>query len=87
MDMQYEVLNPWAEADPIPLRGISPRVADLKGKSIGLFINHKTPAPLIQTVVEKKLKERYPTSRFSQFRTDLHIEVTDTEDRLDLRSG
>jgi len=36
---QYEVLNPWADLDPVPLRGISPRVTDLAGKTIGLFRN------------------------------------------------
>ena len=34
MNSQYEVLSPWAEADPIPLRGISPRLTDLKDKKI-----------------------------------------------------
>ena len=31
---QYEVLNPWAEADPIPLEGISARLNELAGKKI-----------------------------------------------------
>ena len=35
---QYEVLSPWAEVDPIPLRGISPRIKTLAGKKIGLFV-------------------------------------------------
>ena len=44
MNGQYEVLNPWAEVDPIPLKGIAPRVADLTGKTMGLFaITFKTP--------------------------------------------
>jgi hypothetical protein len=59
---QYEVLNPWAEADPIPLRGISPRLTDLTGKKIGLFYNFKQAAKPILNVVEVKLKERFPTS-------------------------
>ena len=58
MNGQYEVLSPWAEVDPVQLRGISPRVTDLGGKTIGLFINHKGAAPPIQAVVEAKLKER-----------------------------
>ena len=64
---QYEVLNPWAEADPIPLRGISPRLTDLKGKKIGLFTSTKPAARPIMTVLEQKLKERLPDSEFSHF--------------------
>jgi hypothetical protein len=61
MSNQYEVLSPWAEVDPIPLRGISPRLAVLKGKKIGLFCNYKPAARPILTAVEEKLKERFPT--------------------------
>jgi len=56
MNGQYEVLNPWAEVDPIPLRGISPRVADLEGKSIGLLCGSKVGSRPILTAVEKQLK-------------------------------
>jgi hypothetical protein len=62
---QYEVLNPWAEVDPIVPRGISPRVTDLNGKTIGLFCLAKRAARPIQTVMERKLKERFPTCKFS----------------------
>jgi hypothetical protein len=27
----YEVISPWAEADPVPFRGISPRLDSLAG--------------------------------------------------------
>ena len=57
---EYEVLSPWAEVDPIPLRGISPRVDTLAGKKIGLFANFKRAAMPITKEVEKKLKERFP---------------------------
>jgi len=57
---QYEVLSPWAEVDPIPLRGISPRVDTLAGKKIGLFANFKRAAVPIAREVEKRLKERFP---------------------------
>ena len=40
----YEVLSPWAEADPVPLSGISPRLEDMTGKKIGLFCNSKRAA-------------------------------------------
>ena len=63
----YEVLSPWAEADPIPLRGISPRVADLRGKTIGLFASIKPAAPRMMTVLERKMKERFPSSEISRY--------------------
>jgi hypothetical protein len=36
-EWQYEALSPWAEVDPIPPRGISPRVDTLAGKKIGFM--------------------------------------------------
>ena len=57
---QFEVLNPWAEVDPLKLRPISPRLTTLAGKKIGLFANFKRAARPIQEVVARKLKERYP---------------------------
>ncbi len=63
----YEVLSPWAEADPIPLKGLSPRLAELEGKKIGLLCNSKRASPLILNAVERIIKERYPSSRISWF--------------------
>lgn len=56
----YEVLSPWAEADPIPLRGIAPRVPDLAGRTIGLFSNGKRAAQLTLAAVERELKAKFP---------------------------
>ncbi len=79
---QYEVLSPWAEVDPIPLRGISPRVTDLSGKKIGLFRNFKRAARPILTVVERELKKRYPTAEFSWFdSTAANVLETETENK------
>ena len=64
----YEVLSPWAEADPIPLHGISPRLDGLEGKKIGLLCNNKRAAPLILDAAERILKEKYPTCETSWFR-------------------
>ena len=80
MSSQYEILSPWADADPIPLRGISPRLADLEGKRIGLFINTKVAARPIMTVLEKKLKDRLPNSEFSQFVFYWSREIDDSGD-------
>jgi len=59
----HEVLSPWAEADPIPLRGISPRLPDLAGKTIGLFSNGKRAAQLTLAAVARGLLEKYPSAR------------------------
>jgi len=58
---QFEVMSPWADADPIPVRGISPRLDNLEGKKIGLFANFKRSAVPQTAMVEKKLKEKFPT--------------------------
>ena len=63
----YEVLSPWAEADPKPLNGLSPRLDTLAGKKIGLLCNNKRAAPLILDVTEDLLKKRYPDSEISYF--------------------
>ena len=55
----YDVLSPWSETDPIPLQGISPRPADIRGKRIGLFTNNKPAAGPIQDAVEAELRTRY----------------------------
>ena len=61
MSNDYEVLSPWAEADPIPLKGITPRTAELDGKTIGLFCSRYKPASTpILNAVESRLKEKYP---------------------------
>ena len=59
-DSQFEVLSPWADVDPIPLRGISPRVQSLAGKKIGLFVNPKRAAMPIAQSIEGRLKAMYP---------------------------
>ena len=57
---QFEVLSPWADVDPIPLRGISPRIDNLAGKKIGLFVNPKRAAMPIAQSLDRRLKAMYP---------------------------
>jgi hypothetical protein len=57
---QFEVLTPWAEVDPIQLKGLMARIPDLTGKTIGLLYNWKMAALPIQRVVEQKLKDKIP---------------------------
>ena len=59
-------MSPWAEADPVPFGGFRP-VRDLAGKKIGLFRNSKRAAGPILDVVERRLKERFPTAEFTEF--------------------
>lgn len=81
-ECQYEVLNPWAEADPIPLRGISPRVTDLWDKTIGLFcFTFKVASVPILNVIEKKLKEKFPAIKFSRFVWPFNLEVAETDEK------
>jgi hypothetical protein len=75
---QYEVLNPWAEVDPVPLKGISPRITELEGRKIGLFANGKRASKPIMTVVEARLKERLPNTEFSWFFFRQNLEIADT---------
>jgi hypothetical protein len=82
---KFEVLSPWAEADPIPLKGISPRVDNLEGKTIGLFVNNKRAASPIQDVVEQKMKERYPSLNFSRYYFSMNLEVSNTDEADEYR--
>jgi hypothetical protein len=64
----YAVLSPWAEADPIPLKGLAPRLNDLAGKKIGLLRNNKRAGEPILQLASEKLKIVYPDLEFSWFR-------------------
>jgi hypothetical protein len=64
---EYEVLSPWADADPVPLRGIAPRPADLAGKKIGLYSNRKRAAQLTLEAVERELLAKFPTAQTSWY--------------------
>jgi hypothetical protein len=79
---QFKVLNPWAEADPIPPRGISPRLSSLAGKKIGLFANFKRASRPIQASVERRLKAMYPDSQTSLFDSrGANVIETETKNR------
>jgi hypothetical protein len=64
---EYEVLNPWADADPVPLRGIAPRPAELAGRKIGLYSNRKRAAQLTLAAVERELLAKFPTAQTSWY--------------------
>ena len=81
MANEYEVLNPWAEVDPIPTRGISPRISDMNGKKIGLFRNSKVAARPMLEIVAEKIKERYPTVTFTNFVLLPNYSVAETSEQ------
>ena len=60
MSTDFEVLSPWGDVDPIPLKGLSPRLSSLAGKKIGLFALSKQAARPIVLAVGEKLKQKYP---------------------------
>jgi hypothetical protein len=79
----YEVLSPWAEADPIPLNGLSPRLGKLDGKKIGLLQNNKRAAALILQVTETLLKQKYPNIQISRFQGRSFSVSSLEKDRVD----
>jgi hypothetical protein len=64
----FEVLSPWAHADPIPARGITPRLDKIDGKKIGLFANGKRAGAPILEAVARELKARYPSVETDLYR-------------------
>lgn len=63
----YDVMSPWADVDPVPLRGLAPRATDLRGKTVGLFSNGKRAAQLTLGAVEHRLQEQYPGLKTSWY--------------------
>ena len=59
-EVAIEVLNPRGEIVPDQIFGISPRVPNLTGKTIGLFGNGKPGINQFLDVVEGQLKQKYP---------------------------
>lgn len=71
--MEYEVLCPWADVDPLPVNGNQPRVTDLNGKTIGLYAYFKSWGPVIAKEVERQLKDKFPTAKFSHYQYPFHV--------------
>ncbi len=83
MSGSYEVLNPWAENDPIPLRGLMPRLTTLAGKKIGLYtLTYKHASARVNSVIEKRLKAKYPDASISFFERSYGADFDNTSDHL-----
>ena len=77
---QYGVLSPWAEADPVPLKGLAPRLESFEGKTVGFFQNFKQASKQMTRSMEEKLKERYPGIKTTLFdSTDQNVNVIETD--------
>jgi hypothetical protein len=79
---QFEVLSPWADADPIPFRGISPRIETLSGKKIGLFVNPKRAALPIAESIQQRLADMYPDAEIIMYRSyGANVNEIETENK------
>jgi hypothetical protein len=78
---EYEVLSPWADADPKPVQGIATRMDGLAGKTIGLFHNSKRASNPTLSLVREKLLAVEPTLSFSSFLLMPNAGVDETEDK------
>ncbi len=66
--MTYKVMSPRGETDDIEVTGLQPRVADLNGKTIGLYATFKEHWMMILNEIGKQLQERYPDIKLTRFR-------------------
>jgi len=66
-EVAIEVLNPRGEIEFDEVYGISTRVPDLAGKTIGLYGNGKGGIKDFLTVVEGQFKQRYPTANIKRY--------------------
>jgi hypothetical protein len=66
---QFAANSPWADVDPIPLRGISPGLPNLSGKKIGLFVNLKRAAMPIAESIQRRFGGK-PTENEPQQKSD-----------------
>jgi hypothetical protein len=80
--MEYQVLSPWAEKDNVA-SALQPRVSDLKNKTIGMFYYFFDSQVCILREIERNLKEKFPTLKFSYFQYTVETSeiATDTKYR------
>jgi hypothetical protein len=81
MSTDYEVLSPWADIDPVPVKGISPRLDGLEEKTFGFFMNSKIAAEPMADIMEEKIKEKYPSMTFSRFVRIPNISMEETPEK------
>jgi hypothetical protein len=57
----FELLNPRGKIEATPATSPSPRLADLNGKTVGLYSNSKPGMDNFYEVFEELLKKKYPS--------------------------
>lgn len=65
--MQYTVLSPRGDVDPIKQIPLNPRVADLNSATIGLFSSFKEHWPVILDEIGRQLQQRFPGVKLTRF--------------------
>ena len=79
--MEYTVLSPRGDVDPIKTTALQPRVKDLNKATIGLYATFKEHWPIILEEIGKQIKEKYPGVKFTsyQYKEDLnaHTQVAE----------
>ena len=81
MSTDYEVISPWADIDPVPAMGLSPRLDSLEGKTVGFFMNSKIAAEPMSNIIKEKLKEKYTSIKFSSFVRIPNISMEETPEK------
>jgi len=74
-----ELLNPRGKIEAVPTSSPVPRLADLDGKTVGLYSNSKPGMDNFYTVFEEMLKEKYPTVNVVKYRGAFLIRDEDAE--------
>lgn len=72
-----EAISPWAEIDALAIRGLSPRLETLEGKTIGMLGDFMDLAMHMLHAVEEELVKTYPNTQFS------YLQYTAENGRLD----
>ena len=81
MTIHYEVMSPWADIDPVPVKGVSSRLDEMAGKNIGFFLNSKIAAEPMSDIIEEKFKEKYQSINFSRFVRIPNISMAETPEK------
>ena len=81
MSKDYEVMSPWADIDPVPPMGLSPRLDGLEGKTVGFFMNSKIAAEPMADIIKEKLEEKYTSIKFSSFVRIPNISMEETPEK------
>lgn len=66
-EVTIDVLNPRGEIESDEVYGISPRVSDLAGKTVGLYSNGKGGVTRFLDLVEGNIKQRYPAINVKRY--------------------